>query len=100
MSGALSSMDFTINFPSCKLEHFSLPLAAGVLLRYPFRLDACAGEWKHMSITTKTDTSADASTLDEAGFDAHGIEPVPAAHRTSSPFDQFWIWTGANIAPI
>ncbi|MCC8941105.1 cytosine permease [Bradyrhizobium sp. Arg68] len=37
---------------------------------------------------------------DEAGFDAHGIEPVPAAHRTSSPFDQFWIWTGANIAPI
>ncbi len=34
------------------------------------------------------------------GFDAHGLEPVPAAHRTSSPFDQFWIWTGANIAPI
>jgi NCS1 family nucleobase:cation symporter-1 len=53
-----------------------------------------------MSITTKTDTLADASTLEEAGFDAHGIEPVPAAHRTSSPFDQFWIWTGANIAPI
>lgn len=37
---------------------------------------------------------------DEAGFDAHGIEPVPVAHRTSSPSDQFWIWTGANIAPI
>jgi nucleobase:cation symporter-1, NCS1 family len=53
-----------------------------------------------MSITTKTDISTDASTLDEAGFDAHGIEPVPAAHRTSSPFDQFWIWTGANVAPI
>ncbi len=25
---------------------------------------------------------------------------MPAAHRTSSPVDQFWIWTGANIAPI
>jgi NCS1 nucleoside transporter family len=37
---------------------------------------------------------------DETGFDARGIEPVPAAHRTASPFDQFWIWTGANIAPI
>ena len=37
---------------------------------------------------------------DVTGFDAHGLEPVPAAHRTSSPFDQFWIWTGANIAPI
>ncbi|WP_315838254.1 cytosine permease [Bradyrhizobium prioriisuperbiae] len=36
----------------------------------------------------------------QAGFDAHGITPVPAAHRTSSPFDQFWIWTGANVAPI
>jgi nucleobase:cation symporter-1, NCS1 family len=35
-----------------------------------------------------------------ASFDAHGIEPVPASHRTSSPLDQFWIWAGANIAPI
>lgn len=41
-----------------------------------------------------------ASGQTESGFDAHGIEPVPAAHRTSSPFDQFWIWTGANVAPI
>ena len=36
----------------------------------------------------------------ETSFDAHGIETVPTAHRTSSQFDQFWIWTGANIAPI
>ncbi|WP_448045240.1 purine-cytosine permease family protein [Bradyrhizobium liaoningense] len=36
----------------------------------------------------------------QIGFDAHGIEPVPAAHRTSTAADQFWIWTGANIAPI
>lgn len=33
-------------------------------------------------------------------FDAHGIEPVPAEHRTSTALDQFWIWAGANIAPI
>lgn len=36
----------------------------------------------------------------DIGFDAHGIEPVPATHRTSTAADQFWIWTGANIAPI
>src|SRR5215471_10573160 len=40
------------------------------------------------------------AVFDETGFDAHGIEPVPTAHRTSTPFDQFWIWAGANIAPI
>lgn len=33
-------------------------------------------------------------------YDAHGIAPVPAPHRTSSPLDQFWIWAGANVAPI
>lgn len=49
-----------------------------------------------MSIKSETH----ASGYDEAGFDAHGIEPVPTRHRTSSQFDQFWIWTGANIAPI
>ncbi|HEX5609787.1 MAG TPA: cytosine permease [Solirubrobacterales bacterium] len=36
----------------------------------------------------------------EAAFDVHGIEPVPAADRTSTSMDQFWIWMGANIAPI
>ena len=35
-----------------------------------------------------------------SSFDMHGVEPVPAAERTSSPADQFWIWMGANIAPI
>ena len=30
----------------------------------------------------------------------YGVEPVPARDRTSSPGDQFWIWMGANIAPI
>ncbi|WP_433250018.1 purine-cytosine permease family protein [Streptosporangium sp. CA-135522] len=40
-----------------------------------------------------------AGTADTA-FDAHGIAPVPAASRDSTPWEQFWIWAGANIAPI
>ena len=36
----------------------------------------------------------------ESSFDVHGVEPVPARDRTSSVGDQFWIWMGANIAPI
>ncbi|WCB96723.1 hypothetical protein DSM104299_05489 [Baekduia alba] len=36
----------------------------------------------------------------EATFDVHGIEAVPAADRTATATDQFWIWMGANIAPI
>ena len=33
-------------------------------------------------------------------LDEHGIEPVRAEDRTSTPWRQFWIWAGANIAPI
>ncbi|CAA9545643.1 MAG: Cytosine/purine/uracil/thiamine/allantoin permease family protein [uncultured Thermoleophilia bacterium] len=33
-------------------------------------------------------------------FDAHGIEPVPTGDRDSTPLHLFWIWMGANIAPI
>ncbi|MFB9902843.1 cytosine permease [Allokutzneria oryzae] len=33
-------------------------------------------------------------------FDAHGIEPIPDHGRDSTPWEQFWIWSGANIAPI
>jgi NCS1 nucleoside transporter family len=29
-----------------------------------------------------------------------GVVPVPARLRTSSTTDQFWIWAGANLAPI
>ena len=36
----------------------------------------------------------------EVRFDTHGIAPVPAADRNSTPLQQFWIWAGANIAPI
>ncbi|MDX6485157.1 MAG: nucleobase:cation symporter, family, partial [Gaiellaceae bacterium] len=37
---------------------------------------------------------------DAVQLDPHGIEPIPAADRTSTPAKQFWIWAGANIAPI
>ncbi len=33
-------------------------------------------------------------------LDEHGIEPIRATDRTSTPAKQFWIWAGANIAPI
>jgi nucleobase:cation symporter-1, NCS1 family len=33
-------------------------------------------------------------------FDAHGIEPIPDDSRDSTPAEQFWIWFGANLAPI
>lgn len=36
----------------------------------------------------------------EVRLDEHGIAPVPASDRTSTPWQQFWIWAGANIAPI
>src|SRR3954454_24064693 len=36
----------------------------------------------------------------EVRLDNHGIEPVPTADRDSTPLQQFWIWAGANIAPI
>lgn len=41
-----------------------------------------------------------ATAPESSSFDMHGVEPVPAGDRTSSPADQFWIWMGANIAPI
>jgi NCS1 family nucleobase:cation symporter-1 len=37
---------------------------------------------------------------EEVRLDEHGIEPIPAEDRTSTPLRQFWIWAGANIAPI
>ena len=37
---------------------------------------------------------------DTVPFDAHGIQPIPATSRDSTPWEQFWIWTGANLAPI
>ncbi|MET9671215.1 cytosine permease [Streptomyces sp. NPDC006475] len=41
-----------------------------------------------------------ASPAAEATFDSHGVGPLPADARDSTAWEQFWIWTGANIAPI
>jgi NCS1 family nucleobase:cation symporter-1 len=37
---------------------------------------------------------------EEAKFDPHGIEPIPPEDRDSTVLQQFWIWAGANLAPI
>ena len=44
--------------------------------------------------------SAPTRETDAVPFDAHGIEPIPAESRDSTPAEQFWIWFGANLAPI
>ena len=36
----------------------------------------------------------------EVQLDEHGIEPIPERDRDSTPWRQFWIWAGANLAPI
>jgi NCS1 nucleoside transporter family len=41
-----------------------------------------------------------AEELVDVRLDEHGIEPIPPQDRTSTPLQQFWIWAGANIAPI
>ncbi|MBB4913210.1 cytosine permease [Streptosporangium saharense] len=46
------------------------------------------------------DTRPHAEGTAEAAFDAHGIAPIPERARDSTPWEQFWIWAGANIAPI
>jgi len=38
--------------------------------------------------------------LVDVRLDEHGIEPIPPEDRTSTPLQQFWIWAGANLAPI
>jgi nucleobase:cation symporter-1, NCS1 family len=32
--------------------------------------------------------------------DQHGIEPIPDRDRDSTAWQQFWIWFGANMAPL
>jgi nucleobase:cation symporter-1, NCS1 family len=49
------------------------------------------------STTTSTTVAADDGGVP---FDAHGIEPIPDRSRDCSPWELFWIWSGANIAPI
>jgi NCS1 nucleoside transporter family len=42
----------------------------------------------------------DAAAKGEARLDAHSTEPIPEADKDSTAWQQFWIWAGANIAPI
>ena len=48
-----------------------------------------------MATTNRTPAETEA-----VPFDAHGIDPIPPASRDSTPVEQFWIWFGANLAPI
>jgi NCS1 nucleoside transporter family len=36
----------------------------------------------------------------EVRLDVHSIEPIPEQDKDSTGWQQFWIWAGANIAPI
>ncbi len=40
------------------------------------------------------------TAVEPPSFDVHGVEPVPEHGRDSSAMDQWWIWVGANVAPI
>jgi NCS1 family nucleobase:cation symporter-1 len=51
-------------------------------------------------LEASTTTGNDAATENGVPFDAHGIEPIPDGSRDCSPWELFWIWSGANIAPI
>ncbi|MGW4714167.1 cytosine permease [Nocardia sp. NPDC004260] len=46
-------------------------------------------------------TSTTANLVDPGlRFDDHGVRPIPDGERDCSPWELFWIWCGANIAPI
>ena len=44
--------------------------------------------------------AVDHAEVHEVRLDAHSIEPIPEADKDSTGWQQFWIWAGANIAPI
>lgn len=39
-------------------------------------------------------------TAPDSAIDAHALDPVAEELRQSTAGHQFWIWAGANIAPI
>ena len=43
---------------------------------------------------------AEADWSKAISLDQHGIEPIPVARRDSTAWQQFWIWFGANLAPL
>lgn len=49
---------------------------------------------------TTTGTSAVHDNLETTEVAEHSLLPVPVEARTSTAGHQFWIWTGANVAPI
>lgn len=50
--------------------------------------------------TTSTANTTPASGDTGVRFDDHGVLPIPDSKRDCSPWELFWIWCGANIAPI
>ena len=50
--------------------------------------------------TSPLETSTTPDQAAAVPFDAHGIEAIPDESRDCSPWELFWIWSGANIAPI
>ena len=48
----------------------------------------------------KTITTDGNSAQELQDADAHGLAPIPDSLRTSTASAQFWIWCGANVAPI
>jgi nucleobase:cation symporter-1, NCS1 family len=53
-----------------------------------------------MMSTSPLDSSAVPDQAAAVPFDVHGIEAIPDESRDCSPWELFWIWSGANIAPI
>src|SRR5206468_8386463 len=61
--------------------------------------DVCSSDlFAALEVTMATDTTI--APAQEIRLDVHSIEPIPEQDRDSTPWDQFWIWAGANIAPI
>ena len=50
--------------------------------------------------TSPLETSTTPDQAAAVPFDAHGIEAIDDESRDCSPWELFWIWSGANIAPI
>lgn len=47
-----------------------------------------------------TTTASPAGPSTESWTGEHSLDPVPESARSSTAAHQFWIWAGANIAPI
>ena len=50
--------------------------------------------------TSPLETSTTPDQAAAVPFDAHGIEAIDDESRDCSTWELFWIWSGANIAPI